>query len=59
MLKTNTRYVLKNPEGVEKIISIKSEEDAAFYTPYLDKPGFVFTEVKVHQMKEECESCSA
>lgn len=58
MLKINTRYILRHKD-TEKIINIKTKEEKSYWDKYFNDPEFQFTEVVVHERKEECESCQA
>lgn len=51
MLKENTRYVLRNPEGIEKTITIKDEQDLQFWSKYEGRRGFTFKEQPQDEMK--------
>lgn len=54
----NSRYVRTAPNGDESIIRIENEEQVKYHQD-LANQGFIYKEVVIHQMREECESCSA
>lgn len=57
-MKLDTRYVRKAPNGDESVIKINNQLDVNYHED-LEKQGFIYTEVVIHQMREECQSCSA
>jgi len=58
MLELNTRYVLRNPENIEKIIVINNAQDQAYYSKYVGQEGYSFTPIKVSTAPDStCVSC--
>ncbi len=58
MLKIDTRYVRTAPNGDETIVKINNLQDVNYHSSLINE-GFLYKEVVIHQMKQECESCSA
>ncbi len=58
MFKIDTRYVRTAPNGDETIVKINNLQDVNYHSSLINE-GFLYKEVVIHQMKQECESCSA
>lgn len=57
-MELNTRYVRTAPGGDESIITINNLSDVKYHQD-LEKQGFIYKKVVIHQMRESCPSCEA